>query len=41
MATVDQFGGQLAAMGIDNALKEIGGQTLTGWIHTPVKLISA
>lgn len=41
MATVDQFGGQLAAMGIDNAMKEIGGQTLTGWIHTPVKLISA
>ncbi len=41
LATVDQFGGQLAAMGIDNAMKEIGGQTLTGWIHTPVKLISA
>ncbi len=41
MATVDQFGGQLAAMGIDNAMKEIGGQTLTGWIHTPVKLVLA
>jgi ribose transport system substrate-binding protein len=41
LATVDQFGGQLAAMGIDNAMKEIAGQTLTGWIHTPVKLITA
>ena len=40
LATVDQFGAQLAAMGIDNAVKEIGGQTLTGWIHTPVKLIT-
>ena len=40
-ATVDQFGAQLAAMGIDNAMKEIGGQTLTGWIHTPVKLVTA
>ncbi len=41
IATVDQFGGQLAAMGIDNAMKEIGGATLTGWIKTPVKLITA
>ena len=41
VATVDQFGGQLAAMGLDNAMKEIGGQTLTGWIKTPVKLVTA
>lgn len=40
LATVDQFGAQLAAMGIDNAMEEIGGQTLTGWIKTPVKLIT-
>ncbi|MCQ8241569.1 sugar ABC transporter substrate-binding protein [Rhizosaccharibacter radicis] len=39
LATVDQFGAQLAAMGVDNALKEVQGQTLTGWIKTPVKLI--
>ena len=41
LATVDQFGGQLAAMGIDNVMKEIAGATLTGWIKTPVKLVTA
>jgi len=41
LATVDQFGAELAAMGIDNAMKEIAGQTLTGWIKTPVKLITS
>jgi ribose transport system substrate-binding protein len=41
LATIDQFGAQLAAMGIDNAMKEIAGQKLTGWIKTPVKLITA
>jgi ribose transport system substrate-binding protein len=40
LATVDQFGAELAAMGIDNAMKEIAGQALSGWIHTPVKLIT-
>ncbi len=39
LATVDQFGSQLAADGIDEALKEIGGQTLTGWIKTELKLV--
>ncbi|GBR41092.1 sugar ABC transporter substrate-binding periplasmic protein [Neoasaia chiangmaiensis NBRC 101099] len=41
IATVDQFGSQLAAAGIDNAMKEIQGQMLTGWIKTPLKLITA
>ncbi|AOX15950.1 sugar ABC transporter substrate-binding protein [Kozakia baliensis] len=40
LATIDQFGSQLAAAGIDNAMKEIQGQTLTGWIKTPLKLIT-
>lgn len=39
LATVDQFGSQLAADGIDAALKELAGQTLTGWIKTEVKLV--
>ena len=39
LATVDQFGSQLAADGIDEALKEIGGQNLTGWIKTELKLV--
>jgi len=41
LATVDQFGGQLASLGIDNAMKEIAGATLTGWIRTPLKLVTA
>lgn len=40
LATVDQFGAQLAALGIDNAMAEIAGQTLTGWVKTPVKLVT-
>ncbi len=40
LATVDQFGAQLAALGIDNAMAEIGGQALTGWVKTPVKLVT-
>ena len=39
LATVDQFGSQLAADGIDEVLKEIAGQTLTGWVKTPLKLV--
>ena len=41
LATVDQFGAQLASIGIDNAMKEIAGETLTGWIKTPLKLVTA
>ena len=41
LATVDQFGAELAALGIDNAMKEIAGQTLTGWIKTPLQLVTA
>ena len=40
LATVDQFGGQLAADGMDAAIKELHGQTLTGWIRTPLKLVT-
>ena len=39
LATVDQFGAQLASNGVDQALKEIAGQTLTGWVKTPLKLV--
>ena len=41
LATVDQFGAQLAGDGIDNAMKEIAGQKLSGWIKTPLKLVTA
>ncbi len=41
LATVDQFGAELAALGIDNAMREVSGQSLTGWIKTPLKLVTA
>lgn len=41
LATVDQFGAQMAAMGIDYGLKELAGETHSGWIKTEIKLITA
>jgi len=40
MATVDQFGSQMAANGIDYALKALKGEKLEGWIKTPIKLVT-
>src|ERR1700716_2112208 len=41
LATVDQFGSQMAANGIDYALKVLAGEKLEGWIKTPIKLVTA
>ncbi len=42
LATVDQFGSQMAAMGIDKALEVVaGGAPLTGWVKTDLELITA
>ena len=41
LATVDQFGSQLAANGIDYAMKALAGEKLEGWIKTPIKLVTA
>ena len=41
LATVDQFGSQMAANGIDYALKALAGEKLQGWIKTPIKLVTA
>jgi ribose transport system substrate-binding protein len=41
LATVDQFGSQMAANGIDYALKARAGEKLQGWIKTPIKLVKA
>jgi ribose transport system substrate-binding protein len=41
LATVEQYGADMAALGIDYGLKEHGGQTFTGWVKTPIKLITA
>jgi ribose transport system substrate-binding protein len=40
LATVDQFGPQQANFGIDNALKLLAGERITGWVKTPVKAIT-
>jgi ribose transport system substrate-binding protein len=41
LATIDQFGPDMAKNGIETGFKLMGGENLTGWIKTPVKLITA
>ncbi|MBV9391646.1 MAG: sugar ABC transporter substrate-binding protein [Verrucomicrobia bacterium] len=41
LATIDQFGSQMAANGIDYAMKALQGEKLEGWIKTPIKLVTA
>jgi ribose transport system substrate-binding protein len=41
LATVEQYGADMAALGIDYGMKELAGEKFTGWIKTPVKLITA
>ncbi|WP_412535333.1 sugar ABC transporter substrate-binding protein [Mesorhizobium sp. BAC0120] len=41
LATVEQYGPQMAAMGIDYGLRELNGEKFTGWVKTDVKLITA
>ena len=41
LATVEQFGPDMAALGIQYGLKELGGENFTGWVKTPIKLIEA
>ena len=41
LATVEQYGAQMAAMGIDYGLRELHGEKFTGWVKTDVKLITA
>ena len=40
LATVDQFGPDQAAMGIQTGLDILGGKKLSGWQKTPVKLVT-
>jgi ribose transport system substrate-binding protein len=40
VATLDQYGSQQAAFGIDYAMREIAGEKITGWQKTDVKLIT-
>jgi ribose transport system substrate-binding protein len=41
LATVEQFGADMAALGIQYGLREMAGESFTGWVKTPVKLIEA
>jgi len=41
LATIEQFGSDMAAMGIDAAMEALAGATLEDWVKTPVVLITA
>ena len=41
LATIEQFGAQMAAMGIDYGLRQLAGEKFTGWVKTDIKLIMA
>ena len=41
LATVEQYGAQMAVLGIKYGLREKAGEKFTGWVKTPVKLIMA
>jgi ribose transport system substrate-binding protein len=41
LATVDQFGPDMAKNSIEVGLRVLNGEKLTGWIKTPVKLVTA
>jgi ribose transport system substrate-binding protein len=40
LATVEQYGAQMAALGIDYGLRELAGEKFTGWVKTDIKLIT-
>jgi len=39
LATVEQYGADMAALGINYGMRELAGEKFTGWVKTPVKLI--
>jgi ribose transport system substrate-binding protein len=41
LATVEQYGAQMAALGIQYGMRELAGEKFSGWIKTDVKLITA
>lgn len=41
LATVEQYGAQMAAMGIEYGLRQMAGEKFTGWVKTDIKLITA
>jgi len=41
LATIEQYGARMAVIGIEYGLRELAGEKFTGWVKTPVKLITA
>ena len=41
LATVEQYGAQMAALGIEYGLRQMAGEKFTGWVKTDLKLITA
>ncbi len=41
LATIEQFGADMAKFGIEFALREMQGETFEGWVQTPVELVTA
>jgi ribose transport system substrate-binding protein len=41
LATIEQYGAKMAAMGIDYGLRQMAGEKFTGWVKTDIKLITA
>lgn len=41
LATVEQYGADMAKLGIEYGLRELAGESFTGWVKTPIKLIEA
>ena len=41
LATIEQYGADMAVLGINYGLKELNGETFSGWVKTPIKLIEA
>jgi len=41
LATVEQFGSQMAVFGIEMGLRELAGEEFCGWQKTPIELVTA
>lgn len=41
LATVEQFGAQMAVMGIEFGMRTLEGEEFEGWVKTPIELITA
>ena len=41
LATIEQYGADMAVLGINYGLKEMNGEKFSGWVKTPIKLIEA